>query len=84
MNDDPIKPLTAYEWEVAELVGKGWTHRRIAKWLGIHRSTVRVFIFRVAGKLDNPEGLPATRLVFLWAAHREWLKKHESPKDDAA
>lgn len=84
MTGDPIKPLTRAEEEVAECIGKGWSHRRVAEWLGISRSTVAVDVARIAAKLPNPDGLSATHLVMLWAAHRQWLRMHARDKNDAA
>lgn len=65
---DPV--LTRAEEEVAEGLAKGWSYKRIAKWLGIEKGTVYVLAARIAGKLDNPNELKPYQLVYGWARDR--------------
>lgn len=81
---DPI--LTRAQDEVAECMAQGWPYKRIADWLGITESTVRVHVLNIALQLpdeDDDDVRPYQR-VFLWAAHRRWIRQHPDPKDSIA
>lgn len=75
--------LTRAQEEVAECMAQGWQYARIAEWLGISESTVRVHVLNIALRLPDDDILPYQR-VFLWAAHRKWLRMQRPPRDSAA
>lgn len=72
-----IKPLTARQEQVAELLGKGLPYKRIAEQLAISTDTVASHVTDIGYRLDNPDNLPVGTLVMLWAAHRIWLRERE-------
>jgi IS30 family transposase len=39
------------------LAAKGWSHRRIARELGIHRKTVKRYVERAVAEANDPEEL---------------------------
>jgi DNA-binding CsgD family transcriptional regulator len=57
--------LTPREAEVARLVGRGLTCKKVAKELGISTSTASVHVQNAAAKIDGP-GSPKHRLI-VWA-----------------
>jgi endonuclease/exonuclease/phosphatase family metal-dependent hydrolase len=68
---DTIKPLTAIELEIAELVGRGLRVKQVhlsLKERGRHMaiSTLNTRIRDVAYKLPNPLGLPPMAIIRLW------------------
>jgi hypothetical protein len=69
---DPRRPLTNMQHVVAECFGRFGGYGPTAKELGISRSTVRVHVHAIASLLPNPDGLPPSKVVFLWAAQRRW------------
>ncbi len=79
-----MKPLTAAEYRVAELVAQGYEPKRIAAALRLSRKTVDVHVQNIARKLPNPEGLKPYTLVLLEFAHRKWLDLRPSPLEPAA
>lgn len=78
-SDDPFKPLTHRQQQVANLLGRGWAYKRIAAALKIEPETVQTHINEIAAKLPNPDDLAAGTLVMLWSAHRIW--RNEPPTD---
>lgn len=78
-DDEPTRPLTIVEQEIAALAGRGWGIERIAEHKGLNPNTVSSTIQRIALKLQNPDGLKPLTLVMLWAAHRAWLLQHVNP-----
>ena len=49
--DEPTETFTSREWEVALLVGRGLTNRRIAQELSISEHTVANHVHRILKKL---------------------------------
>jgi DNA-binding CsgD family transcriptional regulator len=72
-DDEPTKPLTVVEMEIAELAGQGYGIERIAVMRNLNPNSVSSTIQRIALKLPNPDELKPLTLVMLWAAHRRWL-----------
>lgn len=68
----PVRPLTARQLEVAHLLRRGLSYGRVARELGIERRTVRAHVRDIAMILPNPDGLPAGKLVTLWAVRQLW------------
>lgn len=69
--NETIKPLTAMELEIAELVGAGHRVKQVHALLrerGRHMaiSTLNTRIRDVAYKLHNPLGLPPMALIRVW------------------
>jgi non-specific serine/threonine protein kinase len=64
--DEPTERLTAREQEVALLVGRGLTNRRIAKELSISERTAENHVGRILKKL----GLHSRAQVAAWATAR--------------
>lgn len=73
-SESPLRPLTAGELRVAELVGLGMEYKAIAARLGMEPETARRHVLNIAGKLSNPEHLKPYTLVLLEFAHRRWLR----------
>jgi len=80
----PDPTLTRAQDEVAECMAQGWSYRRIAEYLGIAESTVRSHVLNISAHLPNDDDINPYQLVFLWAAHRRWVKMHKPNKDSAA
>lgn len=78
---DPV--LTRAQLEVADCMAQGWQYARISEWLGITEATVRVHVLNIALKLPDDD-IPPYQRVFLWAAHRRWLKMHPPTSNSAA
>jgi DNA-binding NarL/FixJ family response regulator len=71
----PFRPLTTRQEDVAKLLGRGWTYKRIAATLRMSPRTVAVHVEEIALLLANPDDLAAGTLVMLWAAHRAWEQR---------
>jgi DNA-binding NarL/FixJ family response regulator len=54
--------LTSREWEILELLGQGWSTAKIAEWLVISPSSVRVHIASLVRKLGVPNRGAAVEL----------------------
>ena len=72
--DEPIRPLTDRQRQIADLLGRGWSYKRIGAHLDppIEETTVARHVVDIAMLLDNPDDLAAGTRVMLWAAHRRW------------
>ena len=74
----PRRPLTTMQHVVAECFGRFGRYEPTAKELGISQSTVRVHVHAIAMLLPNPDALPPSKVVFLWAAQRRWESSQAS------
>jgi DNA-binding NarL/FixJ family response regulator len=83
-DDEPRRPLTTRQQQVANLLGRGWSYKRIGLELGISGDTVQTHVEEIANKLLNPDELAAGTLVMLWSAHRLWLKQPVKDRSSAA
>jgi DNA-binding NarL/FixJ family response regulator len=77
--DRPAKILTERESEVAELIGRGFTKRRIAATLEIAESTVKTHIEHIHSKLGVSSNVP----IALWA-RKQGLLKDDLPTSEFA
>lgn len=73
---EPVRPLTAGQEEVVELLAKGWSYIAIAKALEIGYATVTDRVDQVAQLLPYApdENVNRKEHVMLWAVHRVWHK----------
>lgn len=73
--------LDAKELAIAELVGLGWSDKRIAahlkNWDGspLSESSVHSYIHRIAKKITNPQKVAAKMVVMRWAIRQEVLRE---------
>jgi DNA-binding NarL/FixJ family response regulator len=72
--EEPHRPLTDREWEVARLVGKGLCYKDIGKELKISHHTARAHVRTIAGVLpwSEPRVSPL-RHVMVWVIAHERL-----------
>lgn len=84
LDDEPRRPLSPRQQEVADLLARGWSYKRIASELDISPDTVQTHVEEIANKLPNADDLTAGTLVMLWAAHRLWLREPVSNRSSAA
>ena len=89
MRDGPRRQLSPREESVAELIGRGWSYKRVAIELKLGRGDplrgaeyVRTITMRIADLLPEDDVSPRSR-VMLWAAHRRWLKESYAAKNAA-
>lgn len=74
----PLRSLTRREDSVAELIGIGYSQRRVARTLGLEARYVAMIVQKIADKLPNPHDLSPHALVMLWAAHRRWTRERDT------
>lgn len=78
--------LDAKEIAIAELVGLGWSDKRIAahlkNWDGspLSEASVHAYIGRIAKKLRNEQKVAAKMCVMRWAIRQEVLRELNSEK----
>lgn len=83
--DGPYRKLSAREESVAELVGRGYSYKRIAAQLGLDVRYIGNVVERIAIEaIPNPDELAPQMLVALWAAHRRWLNDDRGRMPNAA
>lgn len=75
---EPLRPLTSREVSVAELIGQGYSQRRVARALKLKPRYVETVVARLADILPNPAELSPHALVMLWAARRRWSRERET------
>ncbi len=61
--------LTARQWEVVELVGRGMSYKRAASAMGVEYDTIRVYATRIRDRVGLDMD-PFRVLVHLWH-HRD-------------
>lgn len=78
--------LDPKELAIAQLVGLGWSDKRIAEsltnWDGnpLSQSSVHAYIQRIAKKITNPGKVAAKMAVMRWAIRREVIRELNSAK----
>ena len=78
-SDEPLIPLDYREEQIAMLLGRGWSYKRISQEVGLQRCTIAAYVGSAADKLPNPDGLTPQMVVVLWAAHRRWRQERDRP-----
>lgn len=81
--DEPLRPLTSRQLDIARLIESGQSYADIAGHLAIARRTVEFHVEQIMNVLPNPDGLDPYLCIFLYMRHRTWLarvaQKSETP-----